>query len=87
MGYGMYGGAVAVKNPVLPWVEYMYVDNYYVKILTENGVVGVTAFGMMLARPHRQRPARLCAHGKDPLVTPVRRYAVRPRRCAPPQRV
>lgn len=48
MGYGMYGGAVAVKNPVLPWVEYMYVDNYYVKILTENGVVGVTAFGMML---------------------------------------
>ena len=48
MGYGMYGGAVAVQNPVLPWVEYMYVDNYYVKILTENGVVGVTAFGMML---------------------------------------
>ena len=48
MGYGMYGGAVAVKNPVLPWVEYMYVDNYYVKILTENGIVGVTAFGMML---------------------------------------
>ena len=26
----------------------MYVDNYYVKILTENGIVGVTAFGMML---------------------------------------
>ena len=48
MGYGMYGGAVAVQNPVLPWVEYMYVDNYYVKILTENGIVGVTAFGMML---------------------------------------
>lgn len=48
MGYGMYGGAVAVKNQILPWVEYMYVDNYYVKILTENGIVGVTAFGMML---------------------------------------
>ena len=48
MGYGMYGGAVAVQTPVLPWVEYMYVDNYYVKILTENGIVGVTAFGMML---------------------------------------
>ena len=28
--------------------DYMYVDNYYVKILTENGIVGVTAFGMML---------------------------------------
>ena len=37
-----------MQNPVLPWVEYMYVDNYYVKILTENGIVGVTAFGMML---------------------------------------
>ena len=87
MGYGMYGGAVAVQNPVLPWVEYMYVDNYYVKILTENGIVGVTAFGMMLLWPRRQRPARLCAHGKDPLVAALRGHAVRPHRRADPQRV
>ena len=29
-------------------VNNINVDNYYVKILTENGIVGVTAFGMML---------------------------------------
>lgn len=61
MGYGMYGGAVAVQNPVLPWVEYMYVDNYYVKILTENGIVGVTAFGMMLLASSATACAPVCA--------------------------
>ena len=41
LGYGMYGGAVAVQNPVNPYLEYMYVDNYYVKTLAENGIVGL----------------------------------------------
>ncbi|MDR0890463.1 MAG: O-antigen ligase family protein [Oscillospiraceae bacterium] len=48
MGYGMYGGAVAVQNPVLPGIEYMYVDNYYVKILVENGILGLSAFLLSL---------------------------------------
>lgn len=44
LGYGMFGGAVAAQNPINPDYNYMYVDNYYVKILVENGVVGLTAF-------------------------------------------
>lgn len=44
LGYGMYGGAVAAQNHVNPAFEYMYVDNYYVKIIAENGIVGLTAF-------------------------------------------
>lgn len=44
LGYGMFGGAVAVQNPINATFEYMYVDNYYVKILAENGIVGLTAF-------------------------------------------
>ena len=44
LGYGIYGGAVAAQNPINPRYNYMYVDNYYVKILTENGYIGLTAF-------------------------------------------
>ena len=40
----MYGGAVAVQNKVNPMFDYMYVDNYYIKILAENGIAGLTAF-------------------------------------------
>lgn len=43
LGYGIYGGAVAVQNPIHPNYDYMYVDNYYVKILTENGIIGLSA--------------------------------------------
>lgn len=43
LGYGMFGGAVAMQNPINPNFEYMYVDNYYVKTLAENGIVGLTA--------------------------------------------
>lgn len=43
LGYGIYGGAVAAQNPINPTYEYMYVDNYYVKILAENGIAGLTA--------------------------------------------
>lgn len=48
MGYGIYGGAVAAQNHINLSLDYMYVDNYYVKILTENGIVGISAFGTML---------------------------------------
>lgn len=41
LGYGIYGGAVAVQNKINPHFEYMYVDNYYVKTLAENGIVGL----------------------------------------------
>lgn len=44
LGYGMFGGAVAAQNPINPDYNYMYVDNYYVKILVENGIVGLVAF-------------------------------------------
>lgn len=44
LGYGIFGGAVAAQNPINPDYDYMYVDNYYVKILVENGVIGLTAF-------------------------------------------
>lgn len=44
MGYGIFGGAVAAQNPINPALDYMYVDNYYVKILVENGIVGLSAF-------------------------------------------
>ncbi len=41
LGFGIYGGAVAVQNPIRDY-EYMYVDNYYVKTLAENGIVGLS---------------------------------------------
>lgn len=72
LGYGMYGGAVAVQNKVNVMFEYMYVDNYYVKTLAENGIVGLTALltaltGLLwgglrscaLATPKEKKP--LCA--------------------------
>ena len=49
LGYGIFGGAVAAQNPINPALDYMYVDNYYVKILVENGIAGLTSFLMTLA--------------------------------------
>lgn len=72
LGYGMYGGAVAAQNKVNLMFDYMYVDNYYVKILAENGIAGLTALltalsGLLwgglracgLAAPKERKP--LCA--------------------------
>lgn len=70
LGYGMFGGAVSMQNQINPNLQYMYVDNYYVKTLAENGIVGLsgllTALSGLLwgglrscARTHRHRP--LCA--------------------------
>lgn len=49
IGFGMFGGAVAMQNPVSTWMKYFYTDNYYVKILTENGYVGLVSFIIMMA--------------------------------------
>ena len=49
IGFGMFGGAVAMQNPVSTWMEYFYTDNYYVKILAENGYVGLISFIIMMA--------------------------------------
>ena len=47
-GLGMFGGAVAMQNQVLDFVEYTYVDNYYLKVLTETGYVGLGAYLVMI---------------------------------------
>ena len=47
-GLGMFGGAVAMQNQVLDWIEYFYMDNYYLKILVEMGYAGFGAFILML---------------------------------------
>ena len=49
IGFGMFGGAVAMQNPVSPWMTYFYTDNYYMKILAENGYVGLASFILMMA--------------------------------------
>ena len=48
LGYGMYGGAVAMQNQINPNYVYTYVDNYYVKTIAENGIAGITALLTML---------------------------------------
>ena len=49
IGFGMFGGAVAMQNPVSTWMKYFYTDNYYIKILAENGYVGLVSFIIMMA--------------------------------------
>ena len=49
VGLGMFGGAIAMQNQVLDWIEYFYVDNYYLKILVEMGYLGLSFFVLMLA--------------------------------------
>ena len=72
IGFGMFGGAVAMQNPVSDWMEYFYTDNYYVKILAENGYVGLVSFILMMAgvlwtglrgwfRQHKTPEAPMCA--------------------------
>ncbi len=48
MGLGMFGGAVAMQNQIIDYLQYFYVDNYYLKILVEMGYVGLGAFLVML---------------------------------------
>ena len=70
LGYGIFGGAVAAQNPINPDFNYMYVDNYYVKILVENGIVGLTAFLTAVAGilgAGLRSVARSYRHGLKPL--------------------
>lgn len=72
LGFGMFGGAVAMQNPVSTWMTYFYTDNYYIKILAENGYVGLVSFVIMMAgvlwtglrgwyRQRKKPQAPLCA--------------------------
>lgn len=47
LGFGMYGGEVANKTAVIQDWTYYWVDNYYVKLLAENGVIGLISFWVM----------------------------------------
>lgn len=48
VGFGMFGGAIAMQYKPIASLEYFYVDNYYMKILTENGYIGLCAFLLMM---------------------------------------
>gem|GEM_PF-1156964 len=49
MGHGRYGGAVAMQNPIVEWLTYHYLDNYYLKTLVETGIAGLTAYLALIA--------------------------------------
>lgn len=49
LGLGMFGGAVAMQHKVYSWMSYFYIDNYYLKILTEMGYLGFAFFLLLLA--------------------------------------
>ncbi|MBQ7566287.1 MAG: O-antigen ligase family protein [Oscillospiraceae bacterium] len=44
MGFGRFGGAVAMQNQIHSYLSYFYMDNYYLKTLTESGYLGLGAF-------------------------------------------
>lgn len=50
LGIGRYGGAVATNHKLSPF----YMDNYYLKTLTESGIVGLSAFVILLMITLRQ---------------------------------
>ncbi len=70
LGYGMYGGAVAMQNKINPNFVYTYVDNYYVKIIAENGIAGVTALLTMLSGLFWSG-ARACGRTADSRYKPL----------------
>lgn len=47
LGFGMYGGEVASRHPIMKDWTYYWVDNYYVRLLAENGIVGLASFLVM----------------------------------------
>ena len=49
MGFGRFGGAVAMQNQVISGIDYFYVDNYYMKIRVENGLLGLGSYLLMMA--------------------------------------
>ena len=70
LGYGMYGGAVAMQNQINPDYVYTYVDNYYVKIIAENGIIGISALLTMLSGLF-WNGARACARNEKNEYKPL----------------
>ena len=70
LGYGMFGGAVAAQNKINPAFQYMYVDNYYVKIIAENGIIGLGAFLSSIAGL-LWNGARACGRNSDNEFKPL----------------
>lgn len=48
LGFGMFGGAIAVQNKIIDQWDYFYMDNYYLKIMAEMGYLGFAAFVILL---------------------------------------
>ena len=48
LGFGMFGGAIAVQNKIIDQWDYFYMDNYYLKIMAEMGYLGFAAFVLLL---------------------------------------
>ncbi len=48
LGFGMFGGAIAVQNKIIDQWDYFYMDNYYLKIMAEMGYLGFAAFLILL---------------------------------------
>jgi len=48
LGFGRYGGAVAMQNQIDKSIFYYYVDNYYFKTMLEMGYAGVAAYALLV---------------------------------------
>jgi len=49
-GLGRYGGAIAMQNQEIDNLAYYYMDNYYLKTLTEMGLLGLVSYVWLLLR-------------------------------------
>ncbi len=49
-GLGRYGGAIAMQNKEIDDLLYYYMDNYYLKTLTEMGLLGLISYIWLLLR-------------------------------------
>ncbi len=49
-GLGRYGGAIAMQNKEIDDIVYYYMDNYYLKTLTEMGLIGLVSYVWLLLR-------------------------------------
>ena len=49
-GLGRYGGAIAMQNQEIDDILYYYMDNYYLKTLTEMGLIGLVSYVWLLLR-------------------------------------
>ncbi len=49
-GLGRYGGAIAMQNQEMEDIIYYYMDNYYLKTLTEMGLIGLISYVWLLLK-------------------------------------